>query len=366
MKGRGFQKLRIAAAASGTVLASLFGIVTKSARASTNLPVTYTSSTRWQAQSNDCANRFGLTGNQCGIGLRQFTQVNETTTSATYVPPPPTFPTGSTTTSGTPTTSTVPTTNTPPPTTSSTQGVTSLASQGVLRNRGNDAISEVIAFDESLGLAVGNAIFQAPRNRVDLTSNSVVAGPQQMGGLDTSVQYQFFGDLKTVRATFVFHNTTDSPIDVDMRTNIGSFSGDAAIGTTPHEDNSIDAVDRWYETVGANSSDDSAPSVLFVACGNAGRWTLPSISRISFHDGATDYVNRYQFKVRAGDSVAVMVFAQSNEHPLDAATVDATFTNLLSLYSAGLLDNLPLSREKIVNWNYPTRIVGAPPINRHL
>jgi hypothetical protein len=362
MKARGFQKLRIAAAASGTVLASLFGAVTKSARASTNLPVTYTSSTRWQAKSSDCAERFGLAGDQCGLGLRQFAQVDETTT--TIVPPPPTFPTSSTTPSSSPTTSTVPTTNTPPPTTASTQGADSLASKGVLRTRKNDAISEVVAFDGSLGLAVGNVIFQAPKSKVDLTTDALVAGPQLIDGLETSVQYQFFGDLKAVRATFVFSNTTNSAIDVDMRTNIGGFSGNAAIGTTPHEENSIDAVDRWYETIGADAADDSSPSVLFVACGNAGRWTLPSISKISFHSGGTEYVNRYEFKVRPGDSVAIMVFAQSNAHALDAKTVDATFANLLSLYSAGLLDNLPVAREKIVNWNYPARIVGPPPVNR--
>src|SRR5215475_3151926 len=119
MNGPGFDKLRITAVSAGTALASLFGAVTRTARASTLLPVAYSSATRWQVQSSDCADRFGLSGHQCGLGLRQFSEIANTTLPTTYVPPVTTFTPPPSTPAPPPSTYTPPATSYgPPPTTS--------------------------------------------------------------------------------------------------------------------------------------------------------------------------------------------------------------------------------------------------------
>jgi len=362
MNGRGFDKLRIVAASAAPVLASLFGAVTRSARASTALPVTYSSSTHWQLQSSDCAEAFGLAGQTCGLGVHQFAPVGDSALPTTYVAPattfmPPPSTTPATSNSPAPTPTTPPITNStqptmaPPTTTASPPSDDDMDGKRLRRTprkRAKD-ISEITAFNNSLGVSVAGHVFQAPAGRVAVSGDTVTAGPSMLGGVTTRVQYRFFGPSHTVRAVYMFTNSSTAPVVLDVRTNIGGFGGGGDIaldsGGTPH----LNPRSRWYETTGA-SSGSIAPSVLFVDAGVIGVSTVHSIARYAFSNGVLHDVATFRIEVGAGATQALMVFAQANSAPLTAAAVDGTFADLYSLDSAGLLGNLPVPTAQISNW----------------
>jgi len=374
MKGPGFDRLRIAGVSAGAALASLFGAVTRTARASTALPVTYNSSTRWQAQSSNCADRFGLPGKTCGLGVRQFEQVNVTTLPTTYVPPPTTFNPPPTTFVPPTTTAPAPTTSPPPPpTTSNPPSTTSPApsdGDGAMRLRAKlrpKDLSEIAAFNNSLGVSVGAHVFRAPRGRVTVSGDILTAGPVMLNGVATRVQYRFFGPARTVRAVFTFQNTSTTPIDLDVRTDIGGFGGSADIALGSNDSGHLGPGTRWYETAAATDG-SWIPSVLFVGADTNGAAALQSIARVTFANGVDDYVNRYHFKLGAGGTTAIMVFAQANSSEQSAAAIEATYANLYTLDAAGLLADLPVPRQRLLNWNKPLRprpLPNAPlqPVN---
>lgn len=367
MTGTGFRKLRIAAASAGTVLASLFGAVTRSVRASTNLPVAYTSATRWQVQSSNCAAGLGVAGNDCGIGVRQFSGQDIPTTPTTVVTPPttPTFlPTTPVTTNTTPPTTgssipsspTDPSTPTDPFTTDSVHG--HIAGPPPTKPSSKEQLSNVVvAFNRSLGLAVNSTVFKAPAGKVDLSSKIVTTGPQTIAGLETRVQYQLDGPSRSVRAIFTFHNVTTKVVVATMNTNLGGFGGNSTIKTTSSGNSAASINNRWFETTGTfdANANPRAPSVVFVGYGKDARPMLRSLSNVSLPGSGTDFVASYDLNVAPGETVGIMVFAEANEAVQPKESVDSVFANLATLTASHLLKNLPLPQQKILNWNGPVR-----------
>jgi hypothetical protein len=378
MDGNGFSKLRITLAATGTVLASLFGSVMRSARASTHLPIAYTASTRWRVQSSDCAAQLGVAGNHCGIGVREFTQPAQTvvTTSPGFptsqpviiAPSNPTTsnPTGGPTGSGSPPTGSgsPPTGSSPAPTDSSPAPTNNTDEDD--RFSFVDGTDNTIAFERSLGLAVAGNIFTAPSGKIDLTGNTLLAGPQSLAGLDVEVQYQFIGSSDITRAVYTFHNRNEFSVSVPLNTNIGGYGAGAQIQTSSSGTTSVLAADRWFETVGSATLGASAdglkgPSVLFVSGGKAAELRPDSMRATS-----NNFIVSYTIEVQPRDTVAIMVLTQASTDPLDAQTIELTFGDLAALYSAHLLTNLPVPAYKILNWSGPGWAHGHIPSPNHL
>jgi hypothetical protein len=380
MKGKGFHKLRIAAVSAGTVLASLFGAVTRSVRASTNLPVAHTSATRWQVQSSNCAEGLGVPGNDCGIGVRQYSAPEIQPTTATIIAPPPTTPTYGTTTpvtsqptstttndSGSDTTSpgtTSPPVTTSPPPASPTDPFTTDSYHGHIagpppsKPTSKTKISNaIVAFNRSLGLAVNSTVFKAPAGKVDLSAKIVTTGPQTIAGLETRVQYQLDGPSRSVRAIFTFHNLTTKVVVATMNTNLGVFGGNSAIKTTSSGNAAVTINNRWFETTGTfdTTANPRGPSVVFVGYGKNARPMLRSLSNVSLPGSGIDFVASYDVNVAPDETVAIMVFAEANDSTQPKESIDSVFANLATLMASHLLKNLPLPQEKILNWNGPVR-----------
>ncbi|MDH3979981.1 MAG: hypothetical protein OEU91_05655 [Gammaproteobacteria bacterium] len=118
------------------------------------------------------------------------------------------------------------------------------------------------AYDNAHSIWVDGAIFDAPGS-VDLTGNTILAGPVVMSGLNVSVEYAFSDVVQAGRVRVIFQNPTPVTINasVDMAVNSGAST------FTIEATSSLDAVfgtdDYWVVTSDGGPNDPVNTSVLW-------------------------------------------------------------------------------------------------------
>jgi hypothetical protein len=359
-------KLRIKAAVVGSLMASVLGAATRSARASAHLPVAFGSASRWQVKSSDCAHDFGLQGSQCGIGVA-FSEVAQTSTSTSSFPTggpggSTPAPTSSSSSSSSPIMTSFPPTSgtSPSPTTSTNDSYRQVRGSKAIAKRQSRETQD-LSFQKSLGLALNESLFVAPGGEVRYTGNIVEVGPQLIDDLNVSIQYRFDIASRSVRAIYVFNNPSSKTVTADARINIGGFGGDPTIQIASNGSAALQSSTRWFETVGSDQQIPERDSVLFVAYGKQwAQFQNETMIRTQSENGLhIDYVMSYPLTVPAHQTVGIMVFAQVNNAAVDQGTVDSTYDSLATLSAANLLEDLPIPAAYITNWSNAEKIAIA-------
>jgi hypothetical protein len=142
------------------------------------------------------------------------------------------------------------------------------------------------AYDFAHSIWVDGVIFDAP-DPVDLTGNTVTAGPVVMSGLDVTMEYAFSDVVQAGRIRALFVNPTNNPIDitVDMAMNSGAIP--FAIQATSSGDTVFDTADRWVVTSDGDPPVD--PVNTTVLWGQRAAATPSFVTKTVFAcDGATD------------------------------------------------------------------------------
>lgn len=141
------------------------------------------------------------------------------------------------------------------------------------------SLNKTDAVDDAFMLWVDNHVFVAP-NAVDVSGDTLTAGPVTLAGLEVTVEYKALQDTATLRAFIAFHNPGSSPISVPvvLGTNFGSDAHTALRGEGGNQ--------GWRVT----SDDPAAPSdppLLLVTYGPELSTTNNSYPRFSHADDTT-------------------------------------------------------------------------------
>lgn len=117
------------------------------------------------------------------------------------------------------------------------------------------------AFDDAFALWVDNVRFVAP-DSVDVSDETLTAGPVTLSGLQVTVEYRAFQTSATLRTLIAFHNPSNAFVgaDVLLATNLGSDNGTGVRGSG--------STGGWRVTSDSPSS-PSDPAVMLVASGSA-------------------------------------------------------------------------------------------------
>jgi hypothetical protein len=217
------------------------------------------------------------------------------------------------------------------------------------------------AFDSMLGMSVDGAAFVAPGGVVDLTGDTVFAGPVSLSGLSTDVRYEFFSNRPAVRALYSFANPSGSPIDATVV--IGGEYGsddDAIVQDTSSGDAVITAADGWYVT-----SDGTPPGSdpdITVSRFGGGASIMPTTVNVP-GSGANDYFTEsFDISVPPGGTCRIAFFVELSSSVENAVANAPDFDDLTSMSLAGLLDGLTSEEiNQIVNIHPEAGCEGAGP-----
>jgi hypothetical protein len=212
------------------------------------------------------------------------------------------------------------------------------------------------AFDTMLGMTVDGAAFVAPGGIVDLTGNTVTAGPLLLSGLSTEVRYEFFSSQPVVRALFSFHNPTGSTIDATVIIG-GEYGSDdsATVEATEDGDTTIEPIDGWYVTSDENDDDDcslaGADPTITVARFDTAAPLLPTTANVP-GSGANDYFREeFDISVPAGETVRIAFFVEVNQFISTAVAEGSKYDDSSQVALADLWSNLsPAELSEISNW----------------
>lgn len=212
------------------------------------------------------------------------------------------------------------------------------------------SLNKVDAVDDAFMLWVDNHVFVAP-NAVDVTGDTLTAGPVTLAGLEVTVEYKALQDTATLRAFIAFHNPGTSPISVPvvLGTNFGSDAHTALRGQAGNQ--------GWRVT-----SDDpvspSDPPLLLVSYGPELSTANNSYPRFSQADDTTfgcpiSTEGRQlsdDLQVPPGATMYLLQFlrlAGTNDQALAAAP---TFDTNPSLDSALMSGITAAQADAVVNW----------------
>lgn len=238
---------------------------------------------------------------------------------------------------------------------SSIQNLGSVRTQGGVKT-GAYAISDATlvggktdAFDAAVSLAVNGTVFAQPNNQVDLSTtgdgtfmNTIT--PQNIGGIDTSLDYFFSGSASTVRAFARFTNTTSEAVTFSavFGGNLGSDDDTTIFGTSSGDTALQAAQDLWLIN---NQSDEADPFTTWVfggAGGLAANWaTWQKIFGVE-----------WMLTLAPGETKDLLWFVNLNDSLPGAQSGLSPFTSLDTLRDAGLLAGLsPDDLNNTANWN---------------
>lgn len=112
------------------------------------------------------------------------------------------------------------------------------------------------AYDNAYSIWVDDVIFDAP-DPVDLTGNTVTAGPVALSGLNVTVEYLFSDVVQGARIRVILQNPGVIPINtsIDVAVNPGS-NGNTVIESTSSGDAVFDVADRWVVTSESSAATD--------------------------------------------------------------------------------------------------------------
>lgn len=235
-----------------------------------------------------------------------------------------------------------------------TSGSTPVINEGSLTTTGADYGD---AFDGALIMSVDNTNFQYDAQAV-VTANSVT-GTDTLSGLDTQMEYYFFGNRPLVRAFYQFTNNTASTI-----TATATFEGDygsdddTVMEVTSDGDAIPEDTDKWY----ISSDDDTGggpgdPVLTLTRYGGAATETGTDIE--SPADGNEYYEIDYNLSVAPGETVSLLFFQEMSASVAAAQTGAADFDSLSTLSSASLLTGISAGQQATI-LNYKNGASGIP------
>jgi hypothetical protein len=209
------------------------------------------------------------------------------------------------------------------------------------------------AYDHGLILFVNNAIF-APPATVDLTGQTLTAGPVPMSGLNVTMQYFAATSSATLRTLVSFQNPTGSPISVTATwvSNVGSDELTVITGTSIG-DTSFTSADRWVITNG----DPTDPVNTHVLFGPGSPPVTPSsVSPIVFTCSFSPegVLATYNVTVPSGATRRLLYFNQLNLTNPEALSNVASFFDANPPPGSELRSGLTDAQlAEVVNWVFP-------------
>jgi hypothetical protein len=210
-------------------------------------------------------------------------------------------------------------------------------------------------------LLVDGVQFQDPTGTVDLTGTTLTSNTAVMSGLNVQTQYYFDTTRALVRSLYSFTNPTGAPITVtvDYDNNFGS-DGNTILTGSSNGDAVFDAGDRWFSSMENWSVGTSGdPRMTYSRYGGTPAVTPSSTPSIPAA-GVGSYRDQYTLTVQPGQTVRLMMFMELNNTVAASIASGATFTDLTSVQSAGLLTGLSAQQiSEIVNWQGQA-VVAAP------
>jgi hypothetical protein len=215
------------------------------------------------------------------------------------------------------------------------------------------------AYDNAAMLWLDSTVF-VPPDPVDLTGQTLTAGPVSMSGLDVTMQYYAASGDATLRTLITFQNPSGSAINATAEwvNNHGSDGGTGIRGTSDG-DLTFSTADRWIV------SSDSAgtpgdPVNTYVLFGPGSPAATPSAaSQLVFSCAGTEGVlSTFDISVPAGATRHLMFFNQMNAENAEGLAGAVEFdTN--PAQGGDLLSGLDATQlSEVLNWAF-----GAPPID---
>jgi hypothetical protein len=186
------------------------------------------------------------------------------------------------------------------------------------------------AFDDGLTVWIDGAIFVAP-DAVDVTGQTLTAGPATMSGLAVTVEYRAMQETATLRTRVVLQNPTAAPIAADLAvvTNLGSDTATVLIPQT-------NSAGLWLVTADdATTPTDTVNTTVFGGPPNPPTATLgpirpPSVEAIAYAcgNGTQGLTLGNPLRVPPGGTIEWLLFNQVHDTLAgaqdEAATFDAT------------------------------------------
>ncbi len=207
--------------------------------------------------------------------------------------------------------------------------------------------------------------FNQQTNTVNITSTAAgtsvnTVSPQNINGINTSVDYFMSATSPTLRVFGSFTNTTGNEIIVDVAygSNLGS-NANTVLQAASSGDAAFQANDRWLVS---GDSTGTLPSLTFVRFGPNGQmaYATPGIPGVTsgppyFTNSQLDYyADMWSLTLAPGATKNLMWFVQFNDTLNNALTGASAFANRDSLSAAGLLAGLTLDQQfKTANWALP-------------
>ncbi len=160
----------------------------------------------------------------------------------------------------------------------------SCSSSGMHINDAESTTGDSDLYDDAFGIWINDTAFIAP-DPVDLTGNTITAGPVAMSGLNVTMVYDFSDTIEAVRSTVTLQNPTGSAIVVtlDIANNFGSDSNTTIVATSSGDlvfttadswvvtwDNSSEINTTAITTPGNGLTPDSVTDTVFSCAGTQG------------------------------------------------------------------------------------------------
>lgn len=209
------------------------------------------------------------------------------------------------------------------------------------------------AFDGAFAIWVDDVRFVSP-DSVDLSDDTLTAGPVTLSGLEVTVEYRAFQTSPTLRTLIAFHNPSSAFVGADilLATNFGS---DGATGVR-----GAGSTGGWRVTSDSATS-PSDPAVLLVALGPALGLQQSSIpiersSDTTFFCPSASHQEGHELRGRVtvppGATAYLLQFAglsATNEGAVDAGFAFSSNPPVGSELMTGITREQSLA---IVNWNF--------------
>lgn len=180
----------------------------------------------------------------------------------------------------------------------------SCSSNGFHINDARSTTGDGDMYDDAFGIWINDTAFVAP-DPVDLTGNTITAGPVLLSGLNVTQSLEFSDTIEAVRSVVTLENPTGSPISVtlDIANNFGSDSSTTIVDTSSG-DTTFTVDDSWAVTW------DTSSEINTTAITTPGNGLTPdSVTDTVFNCAGTQgFGARYTVNVPAGGNTS-LVFA---------------------------------------------------------
>ncbi len=178
----------------------------------------------------------------------------------------------------------------------------SCSSSGFHINDAESATGDGDMYDDAFGIWINDIAFVAP-DPVDLTGNTITAGPVTLSGLNVTQSLEFSDTIEAVRSVVTLENPTGSPISVtlDIANNFGSDSGTTIVETSSG-DTTFTVTDSWVVTW------DGSSEINTTAITSPGNGLTPDSVTDTVFDcaGSQGFGARYTVNVPAGGSTSLL------------------------------------------------------------